>query len=152
MQIYGINQDGSPSYVSDYSHTTACDPVIANDNFAYVTIRSGLTCTNDFFDVNQLITLDISDITRPYDVDHDQMINPRGLAFFNGDLFVGEGESGLKRFSLANPSNPELIEYYDNIAANDMIALDKTLIITRDEGIFQFGIEEDTLLLYSPLK
>lgn len=152
MQIYGIGQDGSPSYISDFVHTTACDPVIANDTYAYITIRSGVACDNWLFEANQLITLNISDLSNPYEVDRDQMINPRGLAFFKGDLFVGEGDNGLKQFSLDDPANPTLIEFHDEIAANDMIPLDEILIITRDEGIFQFGYEQDSLLLLSPLK
>lgn len=153
MQVFSIGPDGSPSYLSEYNHTTACDPVIANSQYAYVTIRSGEDCNNGFFDANQLITLDISNIYNPYEVSSFQMINPRGLAFFKGDLFVGEGDSGLKQFSLDNPAEPELIEYYEDIAANDMIALDDVLIITRDEGIYLFGYDEDDVLqLLSPLK
>ncbi|RED97975.1 LVIVD repeat-containing protein [Marinoscillum furvescens] len=150
MQIYGIQEDGSPVYVSDYTHSTACDPVIANDQYAYVTIRSGEFC-NNIMEVNNLLVLDISNIRSPQLVAEIPMTNPRGLAFFKGDLFVGEGQFGLVRFSLEDPSFPRQKEVYD-IPANDMIPLDNTLIITRDEGIFQFGCEEDELLLYSPLR
>lgn len=150
MQIYRINQDGSPAYLSDYTHSTACDPVIANDKYAYVTIRSGEFC-NNLIEVNNLLVLDVTNLRNPQLVAEIPMTNPRGLAFFKGDLFVGEGQFGLVRFSLEDPSYPTVKEQYD-IPANDMIPLENTLIITRDEGIFQFGCEQDDLLLYGPLQ
>lgn len=153
MFIYSINEDGTPEFLSNYTHQTACDPVIANDQFAYVTIRSGETCGTGLFEANQLITIDITDLTNPIAVDQQQMINPRGLCFFKGDLFVAEGNSGLKKFSLADPSKPQLMEFYNDIAANDMIALQNTMIITRDEGIYQFGCDaNDEIYLLSPIQ
>lgn len=152
MFIYSVQEDGSPVYQSEYMHQTACDPVIANDQYAYVTIRSGEACNNQLFEANQLITIDISNLNSPFEVDTEQMINPRGLAFFKGDLYVAEGNNGLKQFSLEDPSNPELIHFHQDIPANDMIALEETMIITRDNGIFQFGCVDDDLQLFAPLR
>ncbi len=147
MFVYDISPDGSPVYLSEFGHVTACDPVIANDQFAYVTIRSGVFC-NEFIDeVDDLITLDVSDLRNPYQVSRIDMINPRGLTFFQGDLYVGEGESGMKRFSLKDPSNPQIFNFYPEIAANDMIGLDSILIVTGTEGVFQFGIKPDTVVV-----
>ncbi len=151
MQIYGIGEDGAPFYQSEFVHQTACDPVIANDQYAYVTIRSGVGCNNSRFEANQLIVLDITNLRAPFDVHREQMINPRGMTFFKGDLFVAEGENGMKQYSLADPAHPSLIKFHTDIAANDMIALENTMIITRDEGIFQFGCEDDEILLFSAL-
>lgn len=152
MQIYTIDNSGTPVFMSDYRHQTACDPVIANDQYAYVTIRSGLECSNQLFEANRLITIDITDLRNPYDVDQIQMINPRGLAFFKEDLYVAEGQNGLKRFSLADPAHPTLVQFYDTIPANDMIALESTMIITRDTGIYQFGCVNDDLQYFSPIQ
>ncbi|MFY0606973.1 MAG: hypothetical protein JXR10_09665 [Cyclobacteriaceae bacterium] len=151
MQIFGIAEDGSPFYQSEFRHQTACDPVIANSEYAYVTIRSGIGCNNSLFPVDQLIVLDVTDLRNPFEVHREQMINPRGLAFFKGDLFVAEGNNGLKQYNLDDPAHPALIEFHQDIAANDMIALENTMIITRDEGIFQFGCEEEDIILFSTL-
>ena len=152
MFIYSIQNNGAPVYLSDYIHQTSCDPVIANDEYAYVTTRSGENCGTRLFEANQLITLDVTDLTNPFATSEQQMINPRGLCFFRGDLFVAEGNNGLKQFSLEDPSNPTLIQFFEDIAANDMIALDNTMIITRDEGIYQFGFENSELHLLSPIE
>lgn len=151
MQIYDISDEANPRYLSEFVHQTACDPVIANDNYAYVTIREGVSC-NTIMSVNRLITVDIRDLTNPVEVDIDEMINPRGLTFFKGDLYVAEGIHGLKRFNIGNPADPKLDTFYTDIAANDMIGLSNTMIITRDEGIYQFGCQQDSLLLFSTLK
>lgn len=151
MQIYDITEKDNPRFLSEFVHQTACDPVIANDDYAYVTIREGVNC-NTTVQVNRLITVDIRDLTNPVEVDVDEMINPRGLTFFDGDLYVGEGNHGLKKFDISNPANPELDTFYTQIAANDMIGLRHTMIITRDDGIFQMGYEQDSLLLFSALK
>jgi hypothetical protein len=152
MQIFTIGSKGEPIYRSEFTHQTACDPVIANDKYAYVTIRSGLGCNNFSFEANQLIVLDITDLNNPFAVHQEQMINPRGLTFFKGDLFVGEGENGLKQYSLDDPANPALKEFHTDIAANDMIGLENTMIVTRNEGIFQFGCVDDEILLLSPIR
>lgn len=152
MQIYDITNDGSPEYVSDYTHTTSCDPVIANEDYAYVTIRSGLGCNNWRFAANQLITLNIENIQSPFATDEYQMLNPRGLAFYKGDLYVGEGDNGLKQFSLADPAHPELIAFYENIPANDMIVVGETMIITSSDGLYQFGQVSDVIVPFSVIE
>lgn len=152
MQIYDIKSDGSPQYVSGYDHTTSCDPVIANEDYAYVTIRSGLGCNNWRFEANQLITLNIQNISNPFATDEYQMINPKGLTFFKGDLYVGEGDNGMKQFSLADPAHPVLLEFYENIPANDMIVVGETMIITSNDGLYQFGCVNDVLVPFSPIQ
>jgi len=152
MKIYTVDALGRPTYRSEFVHRTACDPVIANDQYAYVTTRSGEGCNNTLFEANRLVTLDVSNLDNPFDVDQQQMINPRGLAFFKGDLFVAEGASGLKQFSLEDPAHPVLIHFHTEIAANDMIALENTMIITRDDGIYQFGCVDEDLELFSPIQ
>ena len=44
MYIYDINNPFSPQLVSQYSHFMSCDPVVVDDNFAYITLRAGNFC------------------------------------------------------------------------------------------------------------
>lgn len=153
MQIYDISDEANPKYLSDFVHQTACDPVIANERYAYITIREGQGCNNNqTVDVNLLITVDVSDLRNPVETHNYSMINPRGLAFFQGDLYVGEGEHGMKKFDLSDPAHPQLDTFFTEIAANDMIGLENTMLITRDEGITQYGYVQDSLLYLSLLK
>ncbi len=44
MLIYDISNPSAPRYVSTYEHVQACDPVVVQGNYAYVTVRSGTNC------------------------------------------------------------------------------------------------------------
>jgi len=150
--IYNIDQPESPRFVSEFAHSLGCDPVIANDKYAYVTVREGTACRRDQIESNNLITLDISNISNPIETSNQWMINPRGLTFFKGDLYVGEGAAGMKKFNLDDPSSPVLEKFYDDIPANDMIGLEDVMIVTRNEGIFQYGCVQDSIRYLSVLK
>ncbi len=146
LQIYDISNPASPEYISDFVHQIACDPVVVMGDYAYVTIRDGQTCSN--FEVNELIVLDISDIFDPKEVQSIPHINPRGLGFFKGDLFVTEGNAGLKRYQISMPWKPEMITYYQDIRSNDLIGLEETLIITGSDGIIQYSTDQEGNLIF----
>jgi len=46
MLIYDISIPEKPVQISSYEHITACDPVVVDDKYAYVTLRTGNRCTN----------------------------------------------------------------------------------------------------------
>ena len=143
VYIYDISEPDLPSYISKYVHQTACDPIIASGGFAYLTLRDGTNCRNQ--SENFLITLDISDIGQPVAVDTIVMSRPRGLGIYNGDLYVGEGIYGLKKFDISTPYEPKLDTFYTDIPCNDLIGLSSHLIITYNHAISQFLVDSDTL-------
>lgn len=150
VYLYDIQEPTSPQYITRYVHQTACDPVIASGNFAYVTLREGNACGSS--SDNQLITLDISDIDNPVAVDVVSMRSPRGLALYQGNLYVGEGIYGLKKFDLSDPSKPKLDTFYINIQCNDLIPLDSHLIITENNGVHQYLVNADSINLLSTIE
>jgi hypothetical protein len=147
VYIYDVSQPESPTRISVYSHQTGCDPVIANDQFAYVTLRDGNNCGRN--SINQLITLDITDLENPVSLSVIEMIRPRGLCFFQGDLYVGEGIYGLKKFDITEGYDPQIDTFYTEIAANDLIGLSETLLITSNAGISQYSKNGEDLALIS---
>ena len=62
MVIYNLDNPANPKFVSEINHMNACDPVVVENDMAYVTLRSGTWCMNT---VNQLDVIDISDIEKP---------------------------------------------------------------------------------------
>ncbi len=150
MQIFELLDGGEAKFLSQFAHQQSCDPVIANDQYAYITLRGGTVCRN--WEVNELITVDVTDLRNPVEVSSIPMLSPYGLTFFQGDLYVAEGTNGLKRFSLENPGLPELDTFFTMIESIDMIGLQNTLIITRTEGILQFGYEQDSLVFLSEIE
>lgn len=44
MYIYDISSPSKPVSVSEFQHGKTCDPVVADENYAYVTLRGGNSC------------------------------------------------------------------------------------------------------------
>lgn len=136
MLIYDNSTPNDPQFISSVFHFTACDPVVVEDSFAYVTIRNGTGCR---WAQNVLLVVDISDITMPITVATYPMFNPHGLGIDKGKLFVCDGAAGLKVFDATNPFNLIQKASYPNIHAFDVIPLNNLLVMTGDDGIYQYN-------------
>lgn len=148
--IYDITTKSNPKYISSYSHQTGCDPVVAKDGIAYITVRDGFNC-NSRLESNVLIVLDISDINLPLEIMQIEMNNPRGLTIVKNKLLIGEGIHGLAQFDISDPRLPILDLRYPDIYANDMITLDSTIIVQNESDLMQYQLKNDTLKLVSSL-
>ena len=137
MFIYETSNPENPSYVSSFEHATSCDPVVANDSIAYVTLRSGNTCEGV---LNQLDIVDVREIYNPHLVTSYAMQNPHGLGIDGTTLFVCEGEYGLKVFDASNTyaidQNP--IAHFQNVHAYDVIPMNGILMMIGDDGLYQY--------------
>lgn len=146
MHIYDASSPDNPVKLSTYSHITSCDPVVANDKFAYVTLRSGNFCRNG---VNVLEILNIEDPANPKLVSSFPMLNPHGLALSNSKLYICEGSNGLKSFQVnegTNPVNINQLEFIKGFDAQDVIVGPKSLIVTGSLGIQQFDYSNPAAL------
>ena len=140
MYIYDNSNPGAPQFLSKFEHAVACDPVVVEGNFAYVTLRSGGPCDRA---INQLDVVDISDIRNPHLVKNFDMHNPHGLSVKDNTLYLCDGNQGLKVFDVTDKTN-----ILDNLrsadrdirGAYDVIpnTANGTLIVVGKEGIFQY--------------
>src|SRR5690554_1860273 len=62
MHIYDAADPAEPEQMSVYQHITSCDLVVVNEEHAFVTLRSGVTCNQG---VDELHVLDIKDLYNP---------------------------------------------------------------------------------------
>ena len=149
VYIYDIQDPANPRFLSMHSHATGCDPVVVSGNYAYVTLREGVSC-NSFFNINVLEVLDVSDVRNPSLIHTLEMSSPRGLGIgCNNKLFVCEGEGGIVQFDLTNPASPLFEARYDQFPAEDVIIKDDLVISTGIEGVYQYSCAEDSLVLLS---
>lgn len=141
MSIYNIDNPAMPTYMSDVRHVRTCDPVVANDDYAFVTLRSenatnfcGATFTNE------LDVIDISDITNAQILHVYPMEGPYGLGIDGDLLFITEGDAGLKIFDASDISkiDENLIQHITGFNAYDVIPYNGTLILTGKDGLYQF--------------
>jgi LVIVD repeat len=136
MFIYSIDNPRSPVQLSSFEHAQACDPVFASGNTAYVTLRSGTQCNNG---ANELLVVDVSNLRQPTLTASYPMHNPHGLSVRNNDLFLCEGDAGLKVFDVANQQNiaQNLRSSFANIHAIDVLTIPNTnnVVVVGKDGL-----------------
>ena len=145
MHIYDAKIPASPEFVSTYAHFTSCDPVIVSGKYAYVTFRAGNFCQQG---VNQLDVLNVEDILHPKLLKTFPMQNPHGLGISRNYLYLAEGEFGLKSFSITDPlkvGNTK-IQHLTGFHAFDLIPASKSLIVTGEDGVYQFNYTNPKVL------
>lgn len=145
MYIYDVSAPSAPLLLSNYIHVFSCDPVVADSNYAYVTLRSGRECGRN---TNQLEIIDIRDLRNPKLVKTYPMAGPKGLAIDGHNLFVCD--NGLKIYDAKNVSNLILKKHF-LISADDVIPLAGLLMVTGKEGITQYDYSKDTISFLSQL-
>ncbi|MEM7551210.1 MAG: hypothetical protein AAF363_16125 [Bacteroidota bacterium] len=148
MHIYDISNPTSPSFLSTYTHITSCDPVVVQGDIAYVTLRSGTTCQGF---TNQLDVIDVSDLSNPSLIKSYGMINPHGLGIDGNRLFLCEGESGLKVLDASDENDITLLQHFDNFHAFDVIPLNGVLMLTGNDGIYQYRYNGESVELISQI-
>lgn len=143
MFIYDASNPASPVQMSRYDHITACDPVVANETHAFVTLRSGVTCR---MGVDELHVLDIVDPYQPKLVKTYPMENPHGLALAGDHLYIAEGMHGLKSFNVSNVLNIHPLERLNSLKSVDIIPGPKSLIVIGPEGVCQYDYAQPNKL------
>jgi len=143
MLIYNTTNPAMPEYVGSINHTNACDPVVVQGNYCYVTVRTGTTCMGE---LNQLDVIDITDMTNPTLVKSFEMTNPHGLGIDGNTLFICDGKDGLKVFDASNPETcgDNLTATFKDIEATDIIPYNNTAIVIGKDGIRQYDYSDPT--------
>jgi hypothetical protein len=141
MLIYDLSIATQPRQISSYNHITACDPVVADGQYAYVTLRSGNLCGNG---QNLLEVIDISSVTNPYLIKSYPMFNPYGLGIDGNLLFVCDGDAGLKIYDKTDPQAiiTNQLAYYPGFHAFDVIPMNGILMLIGEDGIWQYDYSD----------
>lgn len=148
MLIYDISNGANPTYVSTYTHIVSCDPVVAQGNYAYVTLRNGNRCSRG---LTQLEVIDISNLGNPQLVTTVSMKMPHGLDADGKNLVVGEGTYGFKWFDITNPTEPTQILFDKTVPGYDIISRGNSFILVGDKGLYQYEYGNNTLKLLSTI-
>ena len=146
MYIYDISSPATPIFVSEFQHGTACDPVVVDDQYAYITLRAGNFC--GALD-SSLQIVDISDLYNPELKKSYSMDNPYGLGIKDNLLFICDGTSGLKVYNKIDIENLVLLDHFTNINTYDVIPLDERLLMIGDNELFQYEYSDNGLDLLS---
>ena len=135
MYIYDITNPNNPVEAGKFSHVQSCDPVIADETFAYVTLRSGTACQGFS---NQMEVLKLNNLHDVQLVKTYPLANPHGLSKDGDILFICDGKDGLKIYDAANVNDMKLIKQFKGIDTYDVIALNNIALVVAKDGFYQY--------------
>ncbi|WP_405400871.1 LVIVD repeat-containing protein [Maribacter sp. Asnod2-G09] len=146
MYIYGIEDPKNPKFISEFRHGTACDPVVVDGDYAYVTLKGGGFCGNT---ESGLYVIDISNLENPELKVIYPMDGPNGLGVKGNTLFVCDGDSGLKVYDKTDAPNVTLVNTFEDIIAYDVIPLQSSLLMIGDRTLYQYEYVDNDIRLLS---
>ncbi|NVO19227.1 MAG: hypothetical protein HXX13_05970 [Bacteroidetes bacterium] len=147
MYVYDISHPESPQQVTLFQHIRSCDPVVAENDYAYITLNSNNTrCWRG---LDELQVVDLHNLSSPYMVSSYNLTSPKGLEIHNDTLFVCD--DGIRMLSVANKNSPLELAHYYSISANDLIYTQGRLLAIGPDGFSQYSINQDGLSLLSTI-
>ena len=147
VQIWDNKNPLKPTYLSRLDHARACDPVVVENDIAYVTLRSidnFSRCGGAIS--NQLDVIDVSNPASPILKKVYQMDSPYGLGIDNKKLFICEGKTGLKTFDATNIMDIKQLQHFKDMNAYDVIPLNNTLMLIGKDGLYQYDYSNPSSL------
>jgi hypothetical protein len=145
MFIFNIDNPAQPAMLSTFSHACFSDPVIANDQYAFVTLKAmtGIsTCWGVAPQRNEMDIVDITDITSPVLVKIYDMEEPMGLSMSGHHLFLCDGKGGLKVYDATDVVNLNLLSTFTDINPFDVITHNGIAIVVAKEGLIQYDYSD----------
>ena len=140
MFIYSIAQNPEvPTFVSQAQHFTACDPVVANSNYAFVTLHTNSIC-NPGITINKLMVYHITNISAPQLVTSRDLVEPKGIALYGNYLFLCD-KNDILVFDVSNPQSMVLKKTIANVPAIDIIIDGNHMLAFTASSVYQFDID-----------
>ncbi|RYY59759.1 MAG: hypothetical protein EOO05_12285 [Chitinophagaceae bacterium] len=138
MYRFDLGNPAQPREIGLFSHVQSCDPVIADEKYAYVTLRSGNSCQG-FSNQLDIINLEQANANDPFQllVTH-QMTNPHGLGKDGDLLFICDGPDGLKVFDSKDIYHLRHLKTIP-MEAHDVILHNKRALVIAKDGVYQFN-------------
>jgi hypothetical protein len=138
MHIVGLQDEFNPTYTSSFSHATGCDPVVVEQDTAYITVRGENSCGAIEDQVN---VIDVADISNPTEYSTYFLSSPYGLGIRNQVLYICN-DNGINVFDAQNPNSIVLENTYDS-NSKDVIPLSTHLISVGENVIHQYNYADD---------
>lgn len=137
MFIYSIDVQAAPVKIGEALHVRSCDPVVANDTIAFVTLKGNTWCGPA---VSGLYVHDIKNVMQPVLIKTLPIPSPEGLGLQGSILYICCNSDGLKVFNVANPANPIEIKTIGGGYFKDVIPYGNLLICYVSTGISLYDI------------
>ncbi|MGJ7033518.1 LVIVD repeat-containing protein [Niabella hirudinis] len=141
MYVFDNSNPKKPQLQGQAQHLRSCDPVVADENYAYVTLRSNNNGCGGT--LNQLNIYDIQGtrILSPKQVSSLPMSEPQGLGLKDNILYVCMGTNGLNVVDVADKTQPVSRKIVsDGTDFIDVIPYDHILIVYAAGGFLLYDI------------
>ena len=140
MYMYDVQGSPStPAKIGSFTHVRACDPVVADDNYAYVTLNDSSACLG--FN-NELQVVGIQDFSNPQEVATYQLTHPIGLSKDGNTLFVCDWKDGLKIYDASDVKNLVMINNIKGGTMYEVIAQNGLAIVLANDGLYQYDYSD----------
>ncbi len=141
MAIYSIANPAEPKFAGSATHVRSCDPVVANDTAAFVTLRSGSFCGAP---ADGLYVYNIKNLLIPTLVKTVNLSTPYGLGLKDSMLFVCQGANGMSVINVKNINAPVISQSVTGSNFRDVIPYGDLLICYVTDGIALYDISNTT--------
>ena len=141
MLLYDVTSPTNPEFISSVDHFRSCDPVVADEDYAYVTLRGGTNC---FTTRNELQIITLEDPKNLEVISSQLLFNPHGLAIHENHLIVCDGTAGIKVVDVSNREKPEVVNTYSIPFAYDVLIDYPSAIVVGDGKLYQYDISKLT--------
>ena len=139
MFIFDNSDPANPEKLSEFTHATACDPVVATETRAYVTLRSGTSCGGMS---DQLDIIDITVLTAPEHIKSCSMQGPYGLGIDGSTLFLCDGVAGLKVYDVTDDEDIDLLAHFPDNETYDVIMIQGLALVIGPTGMRQYDYSD----------
>jgi hypothetical protein len=151
MFMYDVSDPKHPVSIGEFQHGRACDPVITDGSYAYVTLHAGDGCGGD---ANELHVIDIKDLPHSELVKTYPLTKPTGLSKDGDLLFICDGDA-VKVYNAAKPGALQLLRPITSNDPYDIIAGNNNALVVCSDGLYQYdysNINQIRLLSFLPIK
>ncbi len=135
MYMYDISEPAHPAADGIFTHGRACDPVVSDGDYAYITLHAGTYCGGSS---NELDVVDIKNLQQPALVKTYSLTKPTGLCKDGRLLFVCDDASGVRVYDAANPAVLQQLTSLPVEQPYDVIAANNILLVVAKGGLYQY--------------
>ncbi|MCP9749624.1 LVIVD repeat-containing protein [Ferruginibacter sp. HRS2-29] len=137
MYIYSITTPSSPVLLGEAKHTRSCDPVVANDSVAFVSLMGNQPCGPA---EDGIYTYNIKNILTPVQIHLNKIPTPNGIGLQDSILYVCQKTNGMSIYNVKNPAAPVLRNKITGKTFEDVICYDNILVCYISTGLALYDV------------
>lgn len=138
MFMYDVSDPQHPASLGEFTHGRACDPVITDGHYAYVTLHAGDGCGGD---ANELHVIDVNDLLHTHLIKTYPLTKPTGLSK-DGDLLFVCDNTAVKVYNAAAPDALQLLQQITSNEPYDIIAANNKAMVVCNKGLYQYDYSD----------